>query len=95
MKCPFVYANGHRCTGEVYRARAYGKHDRFHRVAVQDIRKFRLWCSEKEDHGGAVPSITAKERMEYYSDDLARLGLYEGVMEMCENVLRGEEQVAQ
>ena len=65
MRCPFVYADGHQCSGQVRQARAYGKH-RFGLVDEQNIRKIRLWCSEKNDHVGAVSGFVAKERMEFY-----------------------------
>jgi hypothetical protein len=85
MKCPFKYADGHQCGGDIWRARAYGKS---HHGAIleEDIRKIRLWCSEKNDHVGAVPSRDGKDRMEFYSDELVRMGLYAEAITMCENV---------
>lgn len=85
MKCPFVYANGHRCSGSVWQARAYGK-SRDGIVREEDIRKVRLWCSEKDDHAGAVSSSVAKERMEFYPDELVKAGIYNGAVALCENV---------
>ena len=85
MQCPVVYANG-RCTGQVHQVRAYGKHDTHGVVAENDVRKFRLWCSEKDDHGGAVGGLAAKERMEFYPDELIRRGLYEEAKAACENL---------
>jgi hypothetical protein len=90
MQCPFTYADGHRCGGSVTRVRAYGRHDRFDRVAVRDVRKFRLWCSEKDDHAGAVSDFVSKERMEFYPDQLVRLGLHDEALEACENLIREE-----
>ena len=84
MKCPFVYANGRCCTGDVRQVRAYGK-NRHGWVDEQDIRKFRLWCSEKNDHAGAISDSGAKERMEFYPNELVRLGLYEEALALCEN----------
>jgi hypothetical protein len=85
MQCPFVYADGRQCDGQVRRVRAYGKHQ-FGRVERHNIRKFRLWCSHKDDHAGAVSSSFAKERMEFYPDDLQRMGLYDEALSLCENV---------
>ena len=39
VDCPFVYANGRRCAGHIYRARAYGRHNRWGEVAQRDIRQ--------------------------------------------------------
>jgi hypothetical protein len=64
--CPFVYANGKQCTGYVYRWKTYGG-DRF-----ETARKVRLWCSEKDDHEGAVSSWAGKERMEFHPDKLPK-----------------------
>ena len=85
MKCPFVYANGRHCSGEIWQARAYGK-NRYGVVAEHNIRKIRLWCSEKDDHAGVVSSFEGKERMEFYPDDLQRLGLYAEAVSLCQNV---------
>jgi len=85
MKCPFVYARGRCCAGGVWQARAYGKNRRGI-VEERDIRKIRLWCSEKGDHAGAVSSFEGKNRMEFYPDELHRLGLYAEAVAMCENV---------
>lgn len=70
IPCPFVYADGHKCSGVIRKARAYGPTRGNQYVDRADVRKYRLWCSEKEDHGGAVPSIAAKQRMEFYPDEL-------------------------
>jgi hypothetical protein len=86
MNCPFVYANGRRCAGQIYRARAYGRHGRWGCVEEHDIRKIRLWCSLKDDHVGAVSSFVGKERMEFYPDELVKLGLYDAAVALCDNV---------
>ncbi len=70
IACPFVYANGRPCTSVVVRARAYGPR-RDSGVDRADVRKYRLWCSEKWDHAGAISSDSSKERMEFYPDQLA------------------------
>jgi hypothetical protein len=85
MKCPFVYSNGQPCTGDVWQFRAYGR-NRNGVVAEQDIKKVRLWCSEKGDHAGAVASSESKARMEFYPSDLHRRGLYAEAIASCENV---------
>src|SRR6185312_3115793 len=71
IACPFVYADGRKCTGVIYQARAYGPHDGSGLVSSDRVRKYRLWCSEKDDHAGAVSTFEAKERMEFYPDRLA------------------------
>ena len=38
--------------------RAYGNDPNVH--------KYRLWCSENDDHAGAVSSFEGKQRMEFY-----------------------------
>jgi hypothetical protein len=90
MKCPFVYSSGRHCTGDVWQARAYGHH-RDGIVEPGDIRKIRLWCSEKGDHAGAVSSFGSKERMEFYPDELHRRGLYAEALTLCDNVPAAED----
>jgi hypothetical protein len=80
---------GRRCAGEVVQARAYGRHHHGI-VEEQDIRKVRLWCSPRWDHAGAVSSFSSKERMEFYPDDLSRLGLLTEAIELCENLAAAE-----
>ena len=70
IPCPFVYANGRHCTGVVRRARAYGPTGRDGVVRREKVRKYRLWCSEKDDHAGVLSSPDAKPRMEFYPDQL-------------------------
>jgi hypothetical protein len=85
MQCPFVYAKNHQCTGMVRQARAYGK--AWNGVVdVADVKKIRFWCSDKDDHAGAVSSFEAKNRMEFYPDELAKRGLYDEAIRLCENV---------
>lgn len=71
IPCPFVYANGRCCSGVVWQARAYGPTRGKHYTTREDVRKYRLWCSEKGDHAGRVPSSRGKHRMEFYPDQLA------------------------
>jgi len=75
VSCPFVYANGHRCSGVVYQVRAYGPDRGNGHIDLADVRKFRLWCSDKNDHAGAVSDYVSKQRMEFYPDELVRLGI--------------------
>ena len=70
IPCPFVYANGCRCTGVIYSARAYGPTRDRHYPLREDVRKYRLRCSEKDDHAGAVSGWIGKERMEFYPNRL-------------------------
>ena len=86
MQCPFVYSDGHRCGGQVYQARAYGKHH-YGAVEEQHIKKIRLWCSEKGDHAGAISSRWGKERMEFYPDQLEQRGLLVEAIAICDNVI--------
>lgn len=80
LRCPFVYANGRRCEGHVYQARAYGPQRDGHLI---EVRKVRFWCSEKGDHVGTARGFWGKERMEFYPDQIPEdlkgvLGLFEG-----------------
>jgi hypothetical protein len=70
--CPFVYADGRKCPGHLYRARAYGPRGPDGFVERSLVKKYRLWCSEKGDHAGAVSDFASKERMEFYPDRLPR-----------------------
>jgi hypothetical protein len=71
IPCPFVYANGRKCCGFVRQARAYGPPRGRHYVDREHVRKYRLWCSAKDDHAGAGSSYVSKSRMEFYPDQLA------------------------
>src|SRR3954451_15498197 len=86
MQCPFVYAKGHRCSGGVYQVRAYGPQRGSSYITLENVRKFRLWCSEKGDHAGAISDSVSKERMEFYLDGLRRLGIHEQVALSCEEI---------
>jgi hypothetical protein len=71
IRCPFVYANGKRCTGHVRRAKAFGPTRKFRgRLPRDRVRKYRIWCTERDDHAGVVPSFEGKQRMEFYPDEL-------------------------
>jgi len=70
IDCPFIYSNGQCCSGKVSRARAYGPTRGGHYVERTDVSKYRLWCSEKDDHAGAVSSAVSKPRMEFYPREL-------------------------
>ena len=71
IPCPFVCANGRCCTGVVYKARGYGPKRGDFFTARENVRKYRLWCSEKEDHAGSARGGWGKERMEFYPGQLA------------------------
>ena len=73
-QCPFTYANGKRCDGIIQQARAYGQVQPDGFTAREDVYKYRLWCSKRWDHAGAVSSWISKERMEFYPNKLP-LGL--------------------
>jgi len=80
FECPFVYANGKKCGGFVFKWRVYGKTQRNGRVRPEHVRKIRLWCTEKNDHAGILHTFEAKTRMEFYPDQLPD-HLYEAIME--------------
>jgi hypothetical protein len=78
IPCPFVYANGKRCTGHVVRVEAYkadiswglntetGEWEGPH--VGQPRSHYHLFCSEKENHAGyARPD---SERMKFYLNQL-------------------------
>ena len=60
---PFIYANGKKCSGHVFRWRTYGGEN------YETARKVRLWCSDKGDHQGILNNGNGK-RMEFYPDEL-------------------------
>jgi hypothetical protein len=66
--CPFTYANGKKCTGHICRAKAFGPRSASGRVERHYVVKYRLWCSEKDDHAGI--GHVGKERMEFYPREL-------------------------
>jgi hypothetical protein len=70
VDCPFVYANVKKCCGVSCRARAYcaGRHH----PERDRARKYRLWCSEKDDQAGAVATTDGKPRMEFYPRKLGQ-----------------------
>ncbi len=65
-----MYADGRQCSGHIYRAKAYGPKRRNWFIDRHDVRKYRLWCSEKDDHAGWVSCRETKDRMEFYPDQL-------------------------
>jgi hypothetical protein len=85
IPCLFVYADGHRCSGEIYRACAYGPSRGKDFVNRDDVRKYRMWCSEKGDHAGAISDSVSKQRMEFYPDEIPD-DIYQDVIAMCENL---------
>lgn len=70
LRCLFAYANGCRCQGTIYRARAYGRTRGRDYPGWDGVREYRLWCSLKNDHAGAVSSFVGKDRIEFYPDRL-------------------------
>jgi hypothetical protein len=58
VPCPFVFADGRKCTGHITRVEAYKcdvawiPHDGKWRPAVTEIRThYQLFCSEEDGHG--------------------------------------------
>src|SRR3954469_8660965 len=84
--CPFIYADGHRCAGVVCQVRAYGPARDHGYIRRDDVRKFRLWCSDGWDHAGAVSGFASKQRMEFYPDDLVKRGIYDQVVGACPEI---------
>jgi len=71
LPCPFVYANGKRCKGHVRRVRAYGRAGRNGLIRPEKVRKYRFWCTEKDDHAGMPGGgYEGKIRMEFYPDQV-------------------------
>lgn len=60
IPCPFVYANGKRCSGHIVRVEAYkadiqwseAEDGRWHMSAGEPRSHYHLFCSEKENHAG-------------------------------------------
>jgi hypothetical protein len=48
--CPYTYADGRKCQGHVVESKAYGPRQG---NDLLEVRKVRLWCSERDDHQGA------------------------------------------
>jgi hypothetical protein len=71
MRCPFVYSNDKQCCGTIVRGKAFGRTMTRYGEKIPP-KKYRIWCSEKWDHTGAVGSWDAKERMEFYPDQLPK-----------------------
>jgi hypothetical protein len=70
IPCPFVYPNGRPCHGFVRMARAYGPHRPGRPISRTEVGKYRLWCSDKDDHAGVLATPEAKQRMEFYPGQL-------------------------
>lgn len=70
VACPFVHADGRKCSGHLYRAKAYGPRGPDGLVEWGHVKKYRLWCSEEDDHAGVISDLNSKERMEFYPDTL-------------------------
>ena len=75
IPCPFVYANGKPCTGEVVRVEAY-KTDLYWSKEQEGWRfetgrprsHYHLFCSEKGNHAGSMRADDS--RMKFYYDQL-------------------------
>jgi hypothetical protein len=76
IPCPFVYANGKRCTGEVVRVEAYkaditwgpGDDGKWRPAIGQPRSHYHLFCSEKDNHAGYARQDDG--RMKFYFDQL-------------------------
>ena|SRR5579862_484231 len=87
MQCPFVYANGRRCRGEVEAARARPRiGGDFHQVKLEDIHKVVLRCSLKGSHAGVVNWYEGEYRMGFTPDELRHRGIWEEVLALCRNL---------
>lgn len=74
IQCPFIYANGRRCTGSVNRIEAYKadvlwelKGDRWE-FGWDPRSHYHLFCSEKGNHAGYARSDS--DKMKFYFDQL-------------------------
>ncbi len=64
-QCPFVYANGKRCTGEVIRIRAYGSWDSGS-GKLQYVKSYYVMCTPPSDRGCMCSRGAANDPMEFY-----------------------------
>jgi len=68
IACPFVYANGQRCSGRITRVEAYKcdvtwspRAEGRWQPSVAEVRShYHLFCSEKGNHAGSVGSDNAQ-----------------------------------
>ncbi len=65
IPCPFVYADGHRCSGFVVRVAAYEADVEWYldeqgrwTLTVTPNRDYQLFCSEKGNHAGLQSDST-------------------------------------
>ena len=78
LPCPFVYANGRRCTGHITHIEAYKAdvtwrpdHDGKWRPSVGEPRShYHLFCSEKGNHAGSARDDHPQMKLRYLPDDL-------------------------
>jgi hypothetical protein len=76
IPCPFVYANGKKCSGHVERVEAYkadltwasGADGRWALRTGQPRSHYHLFCSEKGNHSGSFSSDDG--RMKFFWDQL-------------------------
>ena len=75
LPCPYVYANGKKCTGHVvrvacYKAEVRWKHEteRGWTFGWQPRSHYHLFCSEKNDHTG--PQRQDDSRMKFHYEEL-------------------------
>jgi len=73
IPCPFVYANGKKCTGHVVRVEAYkadihwvAENGVWHFWVGQPQSHYHVFCSEKSNHAG----IGREDRLKFYFDKL-------------------------
>ncbi len=65
IPCPFVYADGHRCSGFIVRVAAYEADVEWYldeqgrwTLSVTPNRHYQLFCSEKGNHAGLQSDST-------------------------------------
>ena len=76
IPCPFVYANGKRCTGHIVRVEAYkadlswglGDDGRWSFSSRPPRSHYHLFCSEKGNHAGM--NRADDSRLKFYYNEL-------------------------
>ena len=81
IPCPFVYADGRKCTGHITHVEAYKvdvswRPDREGKwqLSIGEPRShYHVFCSEKGNHAGTMRADDP--RLKYYYGDLIKLGI--------------------
>lgn len=75
IPCPFVYANGKRCTGQVVKIETYKadlewklQDDGTWHFLHGPLTHYHLFCSEKSNHAGYIGPDS--DQLKFYADQL-------------------------